>query len=343
MSCRVPDLAARVLGGHRLSRDELLSIAGAACAEPLAVLRQAWAVRHARFGNRVSFCSIVAGKLGGCSEDCAFCAQSFRHGGDKINPSRTTTDDIVAASAEAHRNGAGRIGIVNSGRRPTQADLEAVIQAGRAIAAETAPSPGTAAPTAARSPRIAPCASLGEVTESQARTLAEAGFTRYHHNLETSRAFYGRIVSTHSYDDRLRTLAACRSAGMQLCSGGLFGLGETWADRVDLALTLRDEVQPAAVPLNFLNPIPGTPMGHHKPLPAMECLAIIAVFRLAIPDVDIRIAGGRELCLRDLQSWMFHAGATGAMVGNYLTTCGRSAGDDRRMVHDLGMELVSDL
>ncbi len=356
MSGRGPDVAGRILDGHRLGREELLSVAGEVCADPIAVIRQAWAVRHARFGNRVTLCSIVAGKLGGCTEDCAFCAQSARQGGAGTKPARTPAGEIVAAAAGARNCGAARIGIVNSGRRPAEGDLEAVLAAGRAMGAATAaadrrdgegcPSragPGLGGQQDAATRRIGLCASLGEVTKVQAHALVAAGFTRYNHNLETSRRLYGRIVTTHTYDDRLRTLAACRSAGMELCCGGIFGIGETWADRIDLALTLRDEVHPAVTPLNFLHPIPGTPMGANKPLAPMECLAIIAVFRLAMPDVDLKIAGGREVCLRDLQSWMFHAGGTSTMVGNYLTTCGRPAEEDLRMIQDLGMELVDKL
>lgn len=185
--------------------------------------------------------------------------------------------------------------------------------------------------------------SLGAISADQARQLAQAGIHRYHHNLETSRRFFPSMVTTHGYDERLETLAAARAVGMSLCSGGIFGIGETWADRVDLALLLRDQVRPDVVPLNFLHPIPGTPLEHARPMPPTEILAIIAVFRLLLPTADIKVAGGRCLNLRDLQSWIFHAGATSLMVGDYLTTPGRDAAADRQMVQDLGLKLVRQL
>ncbi len=222
------------------------------------------------------------------------------------------------------------MGIVNSGRRPDEADLQAAERAAEAI-------------RQARGDETRLCASLGELTGEQARRLASAGFTRYNHNLETSRRMYERMVTTHVYDDRLATLAACREAGLRICSGGIFGLGETWDDRIDLAMTLRDQVGADVVPLNFLHPIPGTPMADATPLGPMEILSIIAVFRLALPDVDLKIAGGREANLRDLQSWMFYVGGTSCIIGNYLTTKGRSAADDLKMIEDLGLQVVEEL
>jgi biotin synthase len=192
-----------------------------------------------------------------------------------------------------------------------------------------------------RAPHL--CASLGELTDDQAKALAAAGITRYNHNLETSRRFFGHVVSTHSYDDRLATLEAAKRAGLELCCGGIFGMGETWQDRIDLAVTLRDRVGPRIVPMNFLNPIPGTPLANTQPLAAIEVLVIVAVFRLAMPTTDLMIAGGRESNLRSLQSWVFHAGATSCISGNYLTTEGQPAAADLTMLADLGMRVVDEL
>ena len=322
------DSARRALDGPAPDRDEAIALADTARDRPIELIHQAWQIRRARFGRRVSLCAIVPGKLGGCGEDCAFCAQSARRGGGAAKSTRTPTEQIVAAAADARRNGAARIGIVNSGRRPSEADLAAVCDAAAAIAVSTP---------------IALCASLGELTGEQARALAAAGVRRYNHNLETCRRLHPRIVTTHTFDDRLRTLAACRRAGLEVCCGGIFGVGETWADRADLALALRDEVRPRTVPINFLHPIPGTPLAGATPLRPLEALAVIALFRLLLPDADIKVAGGREAVLRDLQSWMFHAGATSAIVGDYLTTAGRAAADDLRMIADLDLELTDDL
>jgi biotin synthase len=166
---------------------------------------------------------------------------------------------------------------------------------------------------------------------------------RYNHNLETSRDFFPKVVTSHSFEDRLGTLAAARGGGLRLCCGGIFGIGESWLDRVDLAVTLRDEVQPDVVPLNFLHPIPGTPLEGASPLPPLEILTIIALFRLAMPEVDLKIAGGREKNLRDLQSWVFYAGGTSTLLGNYLTTTGRPARADLQMVADAGLRIVKEL
>jgi biotin synthase len=284
--------------------------------------------RRRFFGDRVSLCAIVPGRVGACSEDCRWCAQSA-HSRTDVTPSTTTREQIEAAAEQALDHHVARFSIVNSGQGPTDAQFEAVLEAIRALQ---------------RTDRATEyCASLGELTQSQAEQLAQAGVKRYHHNLETSRRFFGHLVSTHSFDDRLATLRRARQAGMDLCCGGLLGMGETWDDRIDLALTLRDEVQPASVPLNFLHPIDGTPLGGRDLMSPDEALRCIAIYRLAMPRVDIRIAGGRLVTLRRLQSWIFRAGATGLMVGNYLTTAGGGPDEDIRMIRDLGLELADPL
>ncbi|MCJ7543181.1 MAG: biotin synthase BioB [Phycisphaerae bacterium] len=329
-------LAQAVLDGESLSAEQAMRLAELAAAEPWEAVFWAHRVRRKHFGNQVRFCSIVPGRLGACPEDCKWCAQSLawsrpgKGGAAEAMPSKPRVaprQEILDAAQAAWQNGAACIGIVNSGRRPSARDLAAVVDAAAAIQSDKACGGGV-------------CASLGAITPDQARLLAQAGVRRYHHNLETSRAFFPSMVTTHRYEERLATLAAARSAGMSLCCGGIFGVGETWADRVELALTLRDEVGPEVVPLNFLHPIPGTPLEHASPLPPTEILAIIAVYRLLLPTADIKVAGGRSVNLRDLQSWIFHAGATSVMVGNYLTTPGREVPADRQMVQDLGLTLV---
>ena len=323
----VAELGARVLKGGRLDRPAALRLAEDGRHNPHELLYWAHRVRQRHFSTMVRFCAIVPGKSGGCSEDCRWCAQSARHAACDPATSRTALACIVSAARTASANHAAGLGIVNSGRRPTDRDMDAVVQAAGEISHQDIADLGL-------------CASLGELTDAHARRLAEAGFRHYTHNLETSRRMFPQMVSTHSYDDRLRTLQAARNAGLRLCCGGIFGLGESWADRVDLALTLRDEVRPAVVPLNFLHPITGTPLENAAPLTPMEILCIIAVFRLVLPTVDLKIAGGREVNLRDLQSWMFYAGATSCLIGNYLTTCGRPADEDLRMIEDLGLTIV---
>ena len=324
----VANLAQRVLAGESLDRGDLVRAAELSQEAPHDLLRAANDVRRHFLGDDVTLCCIVPGRLGGCSEDCRWCSQSRLGPLGAQKPAYTADQQVVEAAHKAQASGAGCMGIVNSGRRPSDADLQKVIQATRAVAAEV--------------PGLHVCASLGELTPEQARQLAAQGTFLYHHNLETSRRHYAKMVTTHTYDDRLQTLRLARQAGMDVCSGGLLGLGETWEDRVDLALTLRDEVAPPVVPLNFLHAIPGTPMEHQPPMAPMEILRAIAIFRLAMPRTDIKVCGGRVTNLRDLQSWVFYAGASSLMTGDFLTTAGRASEQDLQMIRDLGLRVVSE-
>jgi len=323
----IAEWAGRVLAGDGLDRAEIRRLVDLSADRAGDLLHHARRIRTDRFANAVRLCAIVPGKLGACTEDCTWCAQSRTAGSGVTPPGRTSRQEIRTAARRAADSRAAAIGIVNAGRRPAEADLDAVLAAAKAVLDDPEIPIGL-------------CASLGELTDDQAARLAAAGVSHYNHNIETSRRLFARMVTTHTFDDRLRTLAAARRAGLKLCCGGIFGLGETWDDRVDMIVTLRDQVRPHVVPLNFLHPIPGTPLAHATPLEPMEILRIIAVCRFAMPDVDIKIAGGREANLRDLQSWIFHAGATSILVGNYLTTTGRSAADDLQMLEDLGLEVV---
>ncbi len=327
MNPTIEQVGRAVLAGEEACSAQLLAVVEQARQDPMDLLYWSWQVRKRHFGRQVRLCSIAAGKIGGCSEDCRWCAQSAHSGPGQGPPERTDPEQICLSACQASDHAASSFGIVNSGRKPSEQDIREVIDAARRIAAT------------GRDLEI--CASLGELDDDQAARLVAAGITRYNHNLETSRRFFGQVVSTHAWDDRLATLQTCRRAGMRLCCGGLFGLGESWADRVELALTLRDQVRPDVTPLNFLNPIESTPLGTRQPLAAMEALTVVAVFRLALPTVDLKLAGGREVNLRAAQSWMFHAGATSFLVGNYLTTFGQDPAADHQMVHDLGFEVVS--
>jgi len=324
---RIAAIGRLSLEGRRLSRPDVLTLARAAQDRPYELMYWAHKVRRRGFSNKVRLCSIVPGKLGACKEDCKWCAQSVHWASGMAPPARTSADDIHEAARSAVANRAASMGIVNSGRRPSKRDLADVVQAVQTVKSDNECD-------------VEICASLGELTDDQAVELAAAGVERYHHNLETSRRFFPRMVTTHGYDERIETLAAARRAGMRLCSGGLFGLGETWRDRADLAIAVRDEVGPDVVPLNFLHPIAGTPLADAEPLRPLEILGIIAMFRLVLPTADIKVAGGREHNLRDLQSWAFYAGATSCMVGNYLTTAGRDVATDLKMIEDLGLEIV---
>jgi len=320
----------RVLDGASLQRSELLHALELSHECPTSLFVAADCVRRRFMGDAVTLCCIVPGRLGGCGEDCRWCSQSRLGPLGRDKPVRTERDRIVAAARDAARAGAGCLGIVNSGRRPSEADLQDVLDAVDAIGRDA---------EAQSSGPLRVCVSLGELTLEQARRLSRGGVFLIHHNLETSRRFFPNVVTSHTYDDRLATLRNARDAGMGVCSGGLFGLGETWEDRVDLALTLR-EVGPRVVPLNFLHPIPGTELERQPPMEPMDILRTVAIFRLALPRVDVKLCGGRTVNLRDMQSWSFFAGASSLMTGDFLTTAGRSAKQDTQMIHDAGMTLV---
>jgi biotin synthase len=317
--------AAAVMSGRLLGAPEAQSLVAAGLREPLELLHAAGRIRRYFFGRRVSFCCIAPGRLGGCDQDCAWCGQSVAGGASAAAQEPLSLSQLSSSARRASDVGAACFCVVNPGRMPREVDLSAIQTLNATLARE----------------QLAPaCASFGELDEPTARRLRATGVRRYNHNLETSRAHFGRVVTTHCYDDRLATLRAARAAGMQLCCGGLFGIGESWADRIELALTLRDHVDPEVVPLNFLDPRPGSRLAQVEPLSSMECMTIIALFRFLLPATNLKVAGGRRL-LGDLQSWAFEAGATSLMVGDYLTTTGRGVEQDLQMVRDLDLDLVS--
>ncbi|MCP4376870.1 MAG: biotin synthase BioB, partial [bacterium] len=292
----IPRLAGDVLDGGAPSRDELLQCARQADGvDHHQLLYHANRVRVKHFANTVRLCSIGAGKTGACSEDCKWCAQSAVFETDRSRPELAEVGELVTAARNAADNQASSFGIVNSGQKPGESDFQGVLDAVGQIKRDL-------------SDEMRLCASLGFLTPSQADELLAAGVTRYNHNIETSERMYAQMVTTHSYQQRLETLRTARNAGMSLCAGGIFGIGETWEDRIDMGLTLRDDIQPDVVPLNFLSPIPGTPLAQAEPLAPREILNIIAMYRLMLPETDIKIAGGREINLRQMQSWMFYAG-----------------------------------
>ena len=295
-------------------------------ADRLDLLTRADAVRRARFGDQVHLCGIAALRLGGCAEDCAFCAQSARHAAGLPPKPMMPPRAVLRAAREAEQHGADHFGLVTSGRSLSDRAFRAALEAVELVAAQT---------------RLVPCASMGALTPERARALVEAGCGRYNHNLETSERFFGHLCTTHRYGDRLATLEAARAAGLQLCCGGIIGVGETVEDRVDLAVALRD-LAPAVIPVNILVPIPGTPLAETPRLDPMDILATVAMVRLVNPRAIVTVAGGREHALGPRQDQMFHAGANGLIVGNYLTTTGRPAADDLAMIRALGLTVARD-
>ncbi|MCS6851836.1 MAG: biotin synthase BioB [Gemmataceae bacterium] len=312
-------LPSRIIAGGELTRAEARELFALDGDDRYDLFYAAHKVRRHFHGNRVTFCSIVASKFGNCSEDCKFCAQSA-HFDTGIQPHpMMEAADVAAACRDARDRGASAFGIVNSGRGPTRREWPKIMEAVHAMKSVEG---------------ICHCATLGTLTEEQARDLKAAGIRRINHNLETSREFYPQIVTTHTWQERVETVRLAQRVGLEICCGCIFGMGESIDDRVSLAFSLK-ELNPHVVPLNFLHPIPGTPLAHMTPLKPLEILKIVAVMRLILPRVDLKVAGGREKNLRDLQSWIFYVGATSALIGNYLATTGRPNHEDLQMIDDL--------
>lgn len=318
----ITQLSQEVMAGKKLEKEEALFLAQTP-PEALAELMQgAEAIRRAFLGNKAFFCTITNAKSGRCPEDCSFCAQSSRYP-TKINtyPLRKV-EELVADAEAAARMGGHCFSIVLSGQGiKKEPELALVAEAVSRIKSKTP---------------LKTCVSGGAVRQDQAKLLKNAGLDSYHHNLETSRRHFSKICTTHQYQSRLAAIKAARQAGLNLCSGGIFGVGEDWEDRVDMALTLR-ELGANSIPLNFLNPIAGTPLGNQGFLSKEEALKIIALYRFLLPDKKITISGGREVTLKEAQPQLFAAGANGLLLGNYLTTNGRDFKEDLAMAEEAGM------
>lgn len=274
-------------------------------------------------GKNINLCSIINAKSGACSENCAFCAQSAKHKAKVEKYPLVSSNALNGALETAVKNQAGCFGIVTSGKALSENEVEKICDISEN-----------------KGKGIRLSASLGELEFEQLKRLKASGLKRFHHNIETAESFYPNICSTHSFSDRFRTAKSAKKAGLELCSGGIFGLGETRAQRVEFAFALK-ELDADSIPLNFLNPVKGTPLACQEPLSCEEILKSIAVVRYILPDKDISVCGGREVNLRDLQSWIFFAGANGMMTGNYLTTSGRGTEQDLKMIEDLGFTVNS--
>jgi len=321
------DLADRVCAGRKITYDEALSLSALPDESTTVVLVAADRIRRRFKGMRVTGCFVVNAKSGRCSENCTFCAQSIHNKASVESYGMLSADELTAAFNRAAQYSGAACGIVTSGRNLNRSvEIETVCETVRRAVAAV--------------PSVRPHASLGALPVETLALLKNAGLHGYHHNLETSATYFPQICTTHTYDERMATVRAAKDAGLWVCSGGLFGLGETWDDRAELAFTLSD-LDVDSVPVNFLNPVPGTKLEKMPRLEPLECLRIIALMRFVLPQADIRVCGGREQALRDLQSMMFFAGANGTMFGDYLTTTGRPVQDDVQLIRDLGMELSS--
>ena len=326
MRMKISAISDRIINGDRITEDEALVLSETVGGDLFYLFAEANRIREHFLGNRIFLCSIINAKSGRCPENCAFCSQSSHHKTEAPVFPLLDEEKMVACARDAEANGSACYGIITSGTGiKAGEELDRICRAVRRIR---------------RDMKISPSCSLGIIDEEIATALKEAGVETYHHNLETARSFFPAICTTHDYGDDVETVRVAGRSGLKVCSGGIFGLGESAAQRVELALTLRD-LDVDSVPLNFLNPIHGTPLEGADFITPLQCLATIAIFRFILPDKKISVCGGRETNLRDLQSWIFMAGASGTMIGNYLTTTGRPPEQDWQMIRDLGIEVAT--
>ena len=318
----VQEWLARIIGGERPALEDALQLADTTAPQEL------WAaadeVRRRVHGDRFDYCSIINARSGKCSENCRFCAQSSRYPTDIETYDRVDYREVRRQALENEGVGVGRFSLVTAGRDVSSADLAVFAAMYERLREETG---------------LSLCASMGFLTPEKARRLAVAGVRRYHCNLETCRSFFAEVCTTHSWQEKVDTIETARQAGMDICSGGIIGLGESFRQRVELAVELRD-LGVLSIPINILTPIPGTPLAERPELTIDEVLTAIALFRLINPGAVIRLAGGRAR-FGELQYRFFLAGANGAIVGNYLTTTGNSIAEDIAMIESLGYRPVA--
>lgn len=315
-------LGESVLQGHKILYEEALQLTKIMPEDIPLLSAFANKIRIQFTGKSVDMCGIVNARSGMCSEDCKFCAQSVYHNTAAPIYELLNIEQTIIAAQKAEEQGAKRISIVTSGKgMDHDPDFGKVINSIQAIMSNT---------------NLNVCANLGTLTLDQAHMLANIGVKRYAHNLETSKNFYPSVCTTHSYEERESSIKAAKAAGMELCTGGIIGMGESWQDRIDFAFALLD-LDVASIPINILNPIKGTALEDILPPSPLDIIKTFSIFRFILPDKIIRPAGGREINLRDMQGLLMLSGANGLIIGNYLTFTGRSAVDDFQMVQDAGL------
>ncbi|KIR01366.1 Biotin synthase [Lachnospiraceae bacterium TWA4] len=313
------ELTKNVLDGQLINRKEALDL----YEQPLEDLcKSANQIREHFCANTFDMCTIINGKSGHCSENCKFCAQSAHHHTSIQEYALLSSEEIVKEARHNHEQGVLRYSIVTSGKRLSDDEIDKMCEAVRKIKSEVG---------------ISVCISFGLLNEAQYRKLKEAGVTRVHNNIETSRRNFPNVCTTHTFEDKLSAIRAAKAAGLEVCSGGIMGLGECIEDRIDMAFTLR-ELGIKSIPVNMLNPIPGTPFETNQKLTNEDMRRIVAVFRFILPDASIRLAGGRGL-IPDKGRGCFLSGANAAISGDMLTTAGITVQTDKELLHELGYEV----
>jgi len=318
---RIAELTKKIIAGYRISREDDRSVFMDTPVEELG--EGAYRLQKHFCGNHIDLCTIVNGRSGRCGEDCKYCAQAGRHktGVDTYN--FMPQEELIAHAKANQDAGANRFSIVTSGGALSGVEFEKALEAYKEMR---------------RTLTIDLCASHGLLTRSQFRRLREVGVTSYHHNIETSERYFPEICTTHSYDDRIQTIQNCRAVGLDVCSGGIFGLGENMEDRIDMALQLR-ELGVSSVPINILTPIKGTPLQNAAPLAHDEILKSIAIYRFILPRAYLRFAGGRRNLGEHVRTAL-GCGINSALTGNFLTTTGDSIASDKALVAQCGFDLA---
>jgi biotin synthase len=314
-------LAKEIIDGRRLTRKDDLSILLSADLEELCA--GADDIRKALCGNHMDLCSITNGRAGRCSENCKFCAQSAHHHTSCAEHGFLDTESFVKECDHASKQGVDRYSIVTAGRTIEGSDLEQAINAYETMHQKF--------------PDMILCASHGLMKENDLKRLKDAGVTMYHANIETSKNYFPQICTTHTFADKLEEIRRAKAAGLEICSGGILGMGESWQDRIDMALQL-SELQVDSIPLNFLIPIKGTPLENQPKLTTDEILRIVAIFRYINPTAYIRMAAGRSYFPNGGKA-LFTAGANATLTGDMLTTVGNNTQQDREMLYNLGFDL----
>ncbi len=291
-------------------------------AEIEALVERAWAIRQEFHGNSTDLCSLVNAKSGGCEHDCGFCAQSRFAEAETPMHAMLDPDEILEHAQAAEEGGAHRFCIVTQGQDMRERDFEKVLEAAELVDTKT---------------DLKCCASIGHLTPDQALRLKRAGVRRIHHNVETSESYYPQVSTTVRYEDRLRSIDAVKEAGLETCVGGILNLGESRRQRVEMAFELA-EINPTSLPINLLNPRPGTRLGNREPIDPWEAVKWVAIFRLILPEALFRLCGGRVENLGDLQPLAVKAGLNGVMIGDFLTTQGSRIEDDIDIFKSLGLD-----
>ena len=324
----IDDMIEIALKGQSISSDKALQLESFTHEELDYLFIGTDRIRDKFKGEDVKICSIVNAKSGRCVEDCSFCAQSSSFQTDAPETELMSVEEMVAAAKEAEAFGANEFSIVASGTKmDDRKELDKVIAAVRRIKAET---------------KLETCCSLGLMELDDLIELKAAGLDRCHHNLETAASFFNKIVTTHTYEDEVKAVQNAKEAGLQVCVGGIFGMGETFAQRVELAFSIR-ELGTQSLPINFLKPIEGTGLDHLETIEYYDALKPIALLRLVLPKIDLFVCGGREEVMTDKQEQLFSAGANGILGGNYLTTKGQDPKRDIEMIQSLGLRPIASI